>query len=360
MIPRFSILARRWRACVVAGLAVATAGCQDTPEEVLLDPSDITPLPVLDQPVAIGVPTWIPIPTYDGSGEVTEPDIVRFPAPWHGWEYWMAISPYANSNDLLENPSIVVSHDGLNWVVPDGLTNPVVGLPQTGKAHNSDPDLLYSPVSGRLVLVYREVNSGRNYIKRLTSGDGVNWGPIAQVLDAPNHQLISPTVVVRDGHQPVMWVVDAGIGCASLATRVVARRWRGSPDMENVPDGSAWSKPFVTNLQQPGFIIWHIDVLYVASRKAFWAIYPARRAGTKDCGKNNQLFVARSRDGVHWVTFDKPVLSTGVTPWANSTLYRSTMLFDPATQMFRVWLSAQSDGGPWYIGYVDVPLPSER
>ena len=152
------------RIAALAGVIAGVLACADTPEELLLDPSDITPLPVLNQPVASGVPHWLVIPTYDGGGESTEPDIVMFPAPWHGWEYWMIMNPYPNGNDGFENPSIIASHDGIAWSVPDGVVNPLVPYPLVGTAHNSDPDLAYSPGSNNLVLVYREVNNGRNII----------------------------------------------------------------------------------------------------------------------------------------------------------------------------------------------------
>lgn len=352
---------RRIRIVALAGSLAGLVACADTPEEVLLDPSDITPLPVLNQPVASGVPQWLVIPTYDGSGEANHPDIAYFPGGWHGWEYWMAFNPYPNGNDGFENPSIIVSHDGINWSVPDGVTNPLVPYPLTGKAHNSDQDLSYSSSSNSLVMIFREVRDGKNIIKRLISPDGVQWSTPTEIISAPSHQLVSPALVMRDGKQPVMWVVDAGTGCSSQTNRVMARRWLGTPDMAQAPESSpAWSKAIVTNLQQPGYIIWHIDVTYVASRKSFWAIYPARPAGSKECGTGNHLFMARSRDGVHWVTWEHPVLSNGVTPWATGTLYRSTMLFDDATQMFRIWLSAGTDRHFWSLGYVEVPLPMER
>src|SRR5436190_6416072 len=139
-------------------MELAVGSCGDTPQEVLLDPSDLTPLPILSQPVASGVPVWLAIPTYERSGEGIHPDVVHFPSPWHGWEYWMAFTPYPNGNEAAENPSILASHDGLNWLVPDGLTNPLVPPILVGKAFNSDPDLLYSPLSNRLVLLYREVS----------------------------------------------------------------------------------------------------------------------------------------------------------------------------------------------------------
>src|SRR5271166_5048875 len=59
-------------------------------------------------------------PTYDGSGQVTEPSIANFPGGWHGFTYWLAVAPYPHSHAAYENPSILVSNNGTNWSVPPG------------------------------------------------------------------------------------------------------------------------------------------------------------------------------------------------------------------------------------------------
>jgi hypothetical protein len=82
------------------------------------------------------------IPTYDGSGQNVHPSLVYFEEPFNSWKYWMAITPYADSNEDLENPSIVVSNDGNTWQVPEGLTNPIIPHPG-GQEFNSDPTLFY-------------------------------------------------------------------------------------------------------------------------------------------------------------------------------------------------------------------------
>src|SRR5439155_20610297 len=51
-------------------------------------------------------------PTYDGTGQVVEPDVIHVPRGWNGYEYWMAVTPYPCGDESLENPSILVSHDG--------------------------------------------------------------------------------------------------------------------------------------------------------------------------------------------------------------------------------------------------------
>src|SRR5699024_8293928 len=68
-------------------------------------------------------PQILDIPTYEGSGKAVHPSVHAFRIPWNGYRFWMAFTPYPNTQH--ENPSIVASGDGVNWVVPSGLTNPI-------------------------------------------------------------------------------------------------------------------------------------------------------------------------------------------------------------------------------------------
>ncbi|OYV71853.1 MAG: hypothetical protein B7Z72_06060, partial [Gemmatimonadetes bacterium 21-71-4] len=160
------------------------------------------------------------VPTYEGSGQTVEPDIVYRAHGWHGWEYWMVVNPYPNGNAAFENPSIIVSHDGQRWAVPPGVVNPVVPR----DAPNSDPDLSYDPVGQRLVLFYRQVREGDNVITVTMSRDGVRWSAPRVAFRERNHHAIGPSTVLRAGHRPRMWYIDAGaLGCRSLATTLKLR-----------------------------------------------------------------------------------------------------------------------------------------
>ena len=106
------------------------------------------------------------IPTYDGTNQPTHPSVVKFDQPWNGYTYWMAMTPYPYNDGSYENPSIVVSNDGENWIVHSGLTNPLVGTPNPG--HNCDADLVYVPEFNELRIYYVEADDS---IKPLC-GDG--------------------------------------------------------------------------------------------------------------------------------------------------------------------------------------------
>ena len=79
--------------------------------------------------VDMNAPAPLVTPTYDGSGQVVHPDVVHVPGGWNGYEYWMGMTPYPNSNDDFENPSVLASNDNVTWVVPPGVTNPLAPEP---------------------------------------------------------------------------------------------------------------------------------------------------------------------------------------------------------------------------------------
>jgi hypothetical protein len=277
-------------------------------------------------------------PTYDGSGQATEPSVLVFQAAWHGFTHWMVIGPYPNSHARKENPSILVSNDGLNWIVPPGLTNPIAS-PSIG--HLSDSELFYDANTDQLWVYFAwELPSTFSRVMRMTSSDGVNWNFPQTLFEAPNYHWVSPTVQ-KAANTYYMWTVDAGPGgCSTTSSRLEYRTSQ---------DGVFWSHSQIADLTQPGYVLWHIEVRWVATKQEFWLLLAAFKS---NCG-DTVLFFANSADGIHWTTYDKAALGTAPTGWDDGAIYRSGVAYDPTTDMLRVWYSARS-GLAWHIGYTQA------
>ncbi|KEI76749.1 hypothetical protein CF095_05680 [Clostridium botulinum] len=118
------------------------------------------------------------IKTYDGSNQLTHPDILYDKNGIFNHKYWLAFTPYPYYNDKLENPSIVVSEDGKKFVETKGIKNPLDDLrnEKNFKAHLSDTDIMFR--NNELILHYvYNVSGGLGPAKfyQAKSKDGINW-----------------------------------------------------------------------------------------------------------------------------------------------------------------------------------------
>ncbi len=283
----------------------------------------------------MNAPAPLVTPTYDGSGQVVHPDVVVVPGGWNGYEYWMGMTPYPNSNNDYENPSILVSHDNLTWVVPPGLTNPLVPMPP---GHNDDTDLLL--VGGELILYYNETNSnGTTYLTRLSSTDGVNWSEPQAVIVVPNY-IMSPTVIFDEGVYK-MWYVHSPGGCTSPYQDFYLR---------TSTDGISWGPEQDATLDHPGRVLWHLDVQRDGDRYVMVFIsYP----DGSNCG-DTQLYYAESADGLVWTAEPSPLLTPVSSHWDSGNIYRAS--FTIADTWLRIWYSAMSTSGQWRVGYTEGDL----
>lgn len=275
----------------------------------------------------------ITVPTYDGSGQVVHPDYAPSPAgPFHHPAH-LAITPYPFGDPRWENPSVFAGGSPLKWLLEDGAPNPVMA---PSKGYLSDPDLVYVAETGELWLYYRQVTES-NLIHLVRSGDGIHWSAPMLVASAPNHEIISPTVVRRGSKDWWMWAVNGGTGCGDAKARVEVR---------HSEDGLHWSPPLPTELSQPSFFPWHIDVQWIPARNEFWAVYNVKIAG--NCA-TPAVFLATSPDGVNWTPQNQPLLAKGSIPAFADVVYRSTFSYDPVSDDIIFWYSGARYDGREYV-----------
>ena len=117
------------------------------------------------------------ISTYDGSGQLTHPDVIYTENEWNNYRYWLVFTPYPNGNNKMENPSLRSSTDGIRWVKPfPDLPDPVVPPPADVIAggFNSDPDIVLA--GSKMYLFYRQTSATRiTMVYFKTSLDAVHW-----------------------------------------------------------------------------------------------------------------------------------------------------------------------------------------
>lgn len=275
-------------------------------------------------------------PTYDGSGQSVHPSVVYIKNSFGGFKYWMAMTPYPETNDDFENPSILASNDGVTWVVPNGLTNPIVA-PLASPQWNYDPELLFD---GSKLIMYWGDSTGKRY--RKTSSDGFTWTSSTQLTfrtagvsfwDAPG--------IVRESE--TLWKAWGG------ATGAINAVNTGYLSYFESTDGFAWDfvKSVPTNLK---VFPWHISVYSDETGYHFIvAAYPKGK-GNGDCS----IYYGYSVDGEE-ITFElEPILSPETSGWTSGQIYRSCLVKGD-DQTLNLYISAQS-GKKWYIGMTKVRL----
>ena len=288
------------------------------------------------------------IDTYDGSDAAIHPGVVVLDEPLGGFTHWMAYTPYPS--DELENPCIIASNDGIEWVVPNGLTNPldpIAGDPPmvSGKLYNSDTELIH--VDGTIYLVWRRYHSGTATYYVRTSTDGVAWTPREVIFDttATGEGATSPIII----HDP---------------TAESAERWRmwygGGGSVRTIWTRTApsitgpWSPRTDCPILglEPWRGMWHFDA--IKHDGILVGLFTSTQNGSTNIF--GVLHLCVSLDGITWQVATGIVQAWPASPgwpyhWDSNIIYRCTGVVAPDGETLRVWYSAMPK-----IGYTEVPL----
>ena len=288
-------------------------------------------------------------PTSDGSGECVHPSIVYFPDGWNGYNYWMAMTPYPAGASQFESPEILACNDGVNWVVPAGLTNPIVdnSFP-AALPNNGDPCLFYNEDIDELWCYYQRRSPGnysRLYLKK--SSDGRDWGLSADLgtllLDSAEVVTFTSPAVVKIGLTYHLWYLDN-----LAAPNVLYHR--------TSTDGETWVDEETCTINGPmpaGKEAWHLDIQYMSEYSDYWMLLTICNTGAP--GTAARLMFARSTNGTDWYLYPELMLDAGA-GWDAVAIYKSTFLLDGST--LRIWYSALSAVPAWRIGYTTATFES--
>jgi len=298
----------------------------------------------LPDPTTISGPVGsrVAIPTPDGTGEATHPSVVKLDAPVAGFTYWMAFTPYAGGDDEHEDPCIAASNDGVTWVVPPGLVNPIDNQPGSPGAYNSDVDLRY--YDGVFTLVWRTYDPAATGAEEKlyfsTSADGIGWAPKTLFYSSSQsvRRLLSPCVL-REAGAWVMWAVDI-VPSPNQAVRV-----QGGAALTD-----AWADPVGVSMgaMQPGKEPWHLGLIRVDD-----GYVGLLTDCTQDLsGRDGDLLLVVSSDGLTFTNSGSTVIPREQ-PGEHDQLYRAALLPETVNSVegFRVWYSAWLLGPPqvWHI-----------
>lgn len=278
-------------------------------------------------------PRMLAVETYDGSGQLAHPDVVRVDDA--ETPFWMAATPYPFSDEKVENPSVWRSHDGLRWEEPAARVNPIVPRPPFD--HNSDPDLTVR--DGGFLLYYletqrREYRPDSLHFQRLrvaVSEDGITWKGTSPALewDLDRDPLYVSPAFVEAPEGDRLYLVDSGTG------EIVWLPVRGLKTL-GAPAGRL-------ELGLAGVTPWHVDVFPV---RGGWVALVC--AASPDVDGEFALWIGATTDLDAWRFRPEPLLRPGPELLDTALVYRSTGLV--AEGRLAVWFSARTTAGRWFVG----------
>jgi len=144
------------------------------------------------------------IPTYDGSGQAVHPSLlVQDDSP----RFILSFTPYTDTDDRVENPSVLISDDGLSFLEEKEGLNPLVPAPE--KDHNDDPDLFWS--NGKFGILYLEtMRPEKQTLILLESTDRIHWEKRVVHQEYLNQSsgcfMLSPKYIEKDGLSYLFYV----------------------------------------------------------------------------------------------------------------------------------------------------------
>lgn len=275
------------------------------------------------------------------------PDVEYFPNGFNGYKYWMVFTPFfgvlgnVRESERYENPTVVVSNDGLNWSSPNGLSGPLQRAPSMNEIFPEKKDSpkygFWSDVdwtfeNGKFSLYYRGcfikatalkgrgaksqnnskklTDNAQRTIVRQTSINGISWTPLEAVYTSnppyspKNNHILSPSIVYN-GQRYVSFEVENNVSPnfpGNDPSYIIQRTSNNGLDFSNFQQSKVvnfinkpWSK--VNSEYAP----WHIQATYV---DGYYFLCIA--AGEVRKYTAEMLYLAYSKDGLNFKVLPKP------------------------------------------------------
>lgn len=235
------------------------------------------------------------IPTYEGSSQVVHPDIlVQKDSP----KYVLAFTPYPNTNDKFENPSIVISDNGIRFYEEKNGLNPLAPTP--AKDHNDDPDLSFK--DGIYSMLYLEtVRPDYQNLMLLTSKNRVDWNKQIfrhEKLQSANDMFMLSPAVVYSKNECFLFYVQKNLKNGNALFAIKGNELKSLDFESPVP----LKLNGISSKLQP----WHVDVF--PDDKNGYVMLLSMVTPYSASKQEYSLFVATSKNLTDWEFQNAPVL----------------------------------------------------
>lgn len=254
---------------------------------------------------------------------VVHPYIVEFPDKVAGYKYWLAITGYTNSDDIVENVFIYGTNNSelKDWQLIEGFPAPFLNAPIDGylgsqstpnaKSHHSDVGICYDPHTGDLVVYWRVSLYYKNeaHYKHGVYGcryDGNGWSEpyfiYEPVFANGGDQLLSPAIIHNaNDNMFYMFYVNA----ANLF-------YRKAPNLL----GGGWSERDFSLVNHNG-TFWHLEAKNIGDKIALLI----HADDSMSNGGTDSLYFATTTNGKN-----VNISSTDITTSSSNGFYKSSFL----------------------------------
>lgn len=284
--------------------------------------------------------TTFVVPTYEGSGQTIHPSMLYFKDGWNGYNFWLGITPYPNSNDATENPSVFASNDGINWVVPYETPNPLDQTTDVSVYYLSDTQLVYRKDLDRLEIWYRKHLSTPDLIQeviyRRTTTDGSTWTEVEELYSISGGNggvLLSPTAIYEDGIYKI-WVTGYNDIC--YFTSIDGKNWN-LVKKGVLPRSTAGFHIAVTRTNNGYVMLGHLQGVSPSDRTSQGIVYTF------------------SEDGINWGESKKIfTVSDDENAFDYNQLYRPHLTV--GDNKYYLLYSGRNKNNEWHTGILEIPL----
>ena len=180
--------------------------------------------------------------------DLVHPCVIYVKNGWNGYKYWMGITPYTDTQSSTENPCILCSDNGEDWIIPNGVKVPIFGRPATG--HNSDP-YIFIDKDGETMQYINRWADGTSTLEIMSSKDGITWTDKQVMLPkSDEYDYLSPSICIYNDKY-YLFATNNAVGPNNIITVLESDNLLGE-----------WNK--VNEIIIDKFTsIWHSEIKYI-------------------------------------------------------------------------------------------------
>lgn len=281
----------------------------------------------------------------------THPSMIKFEKKWNEYNYWAAVTPYPNTDSQYENPHIFCSNDGVLWLEPKGISNPIEHAPEVPGYH-SDVNLMFD--NQTLYCYWRTNLEGFRSLWVVKSTDGVNWSKKEKVCEWPSTSIdvISPSMIKDNNQYYCYGISNYETTPGNYYSSICIRRMVSNDPIKGFDaDRNKGYEAIKINNRPwgPGQDPWHMEVKKLNN---VWLML-VTTTNHGGYGSGGRLFLGYSFDGINFTFNNSPICNIVGT-------YKSSFnaIINPKQKCIKIemWRAMMSYGWAVFHDRFSVPI----